>query len=92
MDWIELAQDSDRWHTLVNVLMKLWVPYNARNLTNWKPVLLKNDSAPCSNSLPTASSDKHNTKQGHFSCQSGGYRRPCSSLPRYGVTQQVSKN
>jgi len=58
MDWIELAQDSDWWHALVNVLMKLWVPYNARNLTNWKPVLLKNDSAPCSNSLPAVSSDK----------------------------------
>ena len=44
--------------------------------------LLKNNSAPCSNSLPTASSDKHNTKQGNFSCQAGGYRRPCSSLLR----------
>jgi len=31
MDWIELAQDSDRWHALVNMLMNLWVPYNARN-------------------------------------------------------------
>jgi len=35
MGWIELAQDSDKWHALVNVLMNLWVPYNARNfLTN----------------------------------------------------------
>jgi len=35
MDWIELAQDSDRWHALVSMLMNLWVPLYARNfLTN----------------------------------------------------------
>jgi hypothetical protein len=26
MDWIEVAQDRDRWQTLVNVIMKLRVP------------------------------------------------------------------
>jgi len=25
MDWIELAQDRDRWWALVNVVMNLWV-------------------------------------------------------------------
>jgi len=26
VDWIGLAQDSDRWRTLVSVVMNLWVP------------------------------------------------------------------
>jgi hypothetical protein len=38
-DWIELAQDRDRWRELANMVMNLQVPLNVGNfLTSCKPV------------------------------------------------------
>jgi hypothetical protein len=31
MGWIDLAQDRDKWMVLVNLVMKLWVPYTVGN-------------------------------------------------------------
>jgi len=31
MDWINLAQDSDRWWALMNAVMNLQVPQNVEN-------------------------------------------------------------
>ena len=38
MDWIELAQDRDRWRALTNVVMNLQVSSNVGNLTSWELV------------------------------------------------------
>jgi hypothetical protein len=39
MDWIDLAQDTDRWRDLVNVVMNIRFPQNAKNLlTSWRAV------------------------------------------------------
>ena len=39
MDWIGLAQDRDRWRTLVSTVMNVRVPWNGGNfLTSCKPV------------------------------------------------------
>jgi hypothetical protein len=45
MDWIDMAQDRDRWRAVVSVVMNLRVRQNAGNFFN---KLLKMDSAPWS--------------------------------------------
>ena len=40
MEWIDLAQDKERWQAVMNTVMKPQVPWNARNfLTSWGPVI-----------------------------------------------------
>ena len=31
IDWIDVAQDRDRWRALVNMVVNLWDPLNAGN-------------------------------------------------------------
>jgi hypothetical protein len=39
MNWIDLAQERDRWPDVVNAVMNLQFPENAGNfLTSWGPV------------------------------------------------------
>jgi hypothetical protein len=48
-DWMQFAQDRDRWWALVSTVKKLRVPYNAGNfLTSYEERVASQDSAPWS--------------------------------------------
>jgi hypothetical protein len=47
VDWIQLAQDMVQWQALLNMIIKLWVPYRVKiseQLSNYQ--FLKKDSPP----------------------------------------------
>jgi len=49
VDWMHLAYDTDQWRTVVNTVMKLRVPYSARNIfTIWATITFWRTLAPCS--------------------------------------------
>jgi len=48
MDWIDLAQDSDKWLAYVSTAMNLRVPYKAGNFLNSRGT---RDSAPWGSSM-----------------------------------------
>jgi hypothetical protein len=35
VDWIHLTEDRDQWRALVNIVMKLGVPYKTRAFFDW---------------------------------------------------------
>jgi hypothetical protein len=45
IDWIDLAQDRDRWSVVVNMVMNFRVPQNAEHFLN-SCRILKQDAAP----------------------------------------------
>jgi hypothetical protein len=41
MDWINLAQDTDRWPAVVNTVMNLRIPQNAGNFFTFNSCVLQ---------------------------------------------------
>ena len=84
MDWIELAQGRDRWHILVNVVLNLQIPLNARNfLTNWKAVSFSRTTLLHAVTLYQQQVLTNTIQKKVISAaQAGSYRRTCSSVLR----------
>ena len=46
VNWVDGAQERDKWHALMNVAMNCQFPYNVGNLLSQGTKLLKKNSVP----------------------------------------------